>query len=134
MPAPALRQLEGNLSLGPWAGQSGDEGEALSSVRSSLHPELELGVNACSGGVPGPLPLHNPRQPDGWVSLEPVPVGRVRFCAQSVCVCASVCLCLCARTCAHGGEGSPGLTSWMMLETLSQLAGLMFSPPSTRPS
>lgn len=35
-----------------------------------------------------------------------------------------------------GGLMAPGviLTSWMMLETLSQLACLMLSPPSTSPS
>lgn len=115
MPAPALRQLEGNLGLGPWARQSGDEGEATqmprrasSSVLSSLHPELELRVNACRGGVPRPLPLHNPRQPDGLVSLEPAaPVGRVRFCAQSLCASVRLSACVCVR--AHvlaGGEGS----------------------------
>lgn len=69
MPASALSQLEGNLGLGHRACQSGDEGEATqmlrqasSSVLSSLHPWLELRVNSCSGGVPGPLPLHSGSQ------------------------------------------------------------------------
>lgn len=60
---------------------------------------------------------------------SPPAVGR--------CLC--VFLCVCMHVCIHtltGTKGRPtaGLTSWMMLETLSQLACLMFSPPSTRPS
>lgn len=61
---------------------------------------------------------------------------RARAC---VCVHARLFLHLrfspCMHERAHMQEGpAAGLTSWMMLETLSQLAGLMFSPPSTRPS
>lgn len=77
------------------------------------------------------------RAPAGW---------GVHLCSlcPSVCLCVSLCVCVDAYVCAcvhvpvraltAVSAAGTGLTSWMMLETLSQLAGLMFSPPSTRPS
>ena len=60
----------------------------------------------------------------------------MHFCVR-VRAYACVCVCVCVYThVLMGRRGHPAaaLTSWMMLETLSQLACLMFSPPSTRPS
>lgn len=60
-------------------------------------------MNSCSGGAPGPLPLHNPRQPDDLVSLSQ-PLGDGDASVHSLCASACLSLRVCVRTQTLTGE------------------------------
>lgn len=123
--APALvsGRLRAAMKWKPGAGVGGpsDAVPCLSQVSAPPSPERELWRWPCRG----PSRLHDPMA--AWSRAQCLSVPA------SVRAPASLRL-VRAHACSRAGRDHRGLTSWMMLETLSQLAGLMFSPPSTRPS
>lgn len=133
-PAPTLSKLEGSLGLGHWEARCRGLSDAVPCPPLPV-AEGELVQWGHVGATETPQPTAAPWQ--GQPGAKPRRDGA----CSCACTCVSVCLHmsgpLCLWVCTlmlTDTKGSHRLTSWMMLETLSQLAGLMFSPPSTRPS